>query len=44
MQKFKEFLVENQGANKHLEHIEDEILNDGFDGLRKSITYLLTKI
>ena len=42
MQKFKEFLVENQGANKHLEHIEDEILNDGFDGLRKSITYLLT--
>ena len=37
---FKEFLVESQGANKHLEHIEDEVLNGGFDGVRKSIVYL----
>ena len=37
---FKEFLVESQGANKHLEHIEDEVLNGGFDGVRKSIIYL----
>ena len=32
--------MESQGANKHLEHIEDEVLNGGFDGVKKSITYL----
>jgi hypothetical protein len=37
---FKDFLVESQGANKHLEHIEDEVLNGGFDGVKKAITYL----
>ena len=37
---FQEFVTESQGANKHLEHIEDEILNNGFDGVRKSIVYL----
>ena len=42
MIEFKTYIVENQGANKHLEHLEDEILNSGFEGLRKSIVYLLT--
>ena len=37
---FKDFLLESQGANKHLEHIEDEVLNGGFDGVKKAITYL----
>ena len=37
---FKDFLLESQGANKHLEHIEDEVLNSGFDGVKKAITYL----
>jgi hypothetical protein len=37
---FKEFLLESQGANKHLEHLEDEVLNGGFDGVKKAITYL----
>jgi len=40
MLKFKDFLVESQGANKHLEHIEDEVLNSGFNGVKKAITYL----
>ena len=33
-------MLESQGANKHLEHIEDEVLNGGFDGVKKAITYL----
>ena len=33
-------MLESQGANKHLEHIEDEVLNSGFDGVKKAITYL----
>ena len=37
---FKDFLLESQGANKHLEHIEDEVLNGGFVGVKKAITYL----
>ena len=37
---FKDFLLESQGANKHLEHIEDEVLNVGFVGVKKAITYL----
>ena len=37
---FKDFLLEAQGANKHLEHIEDEVLNSGFEGVKKAITYL----
>jgi len=39
---FKEFLLENTGANKHLEHLEDELLNTSFDGLRNSIEYMLS--
>jgi hypothetical protein len=38
---FKQFLIENTGANKHLEHIEDEMLNSGFDGLRNAIEYMI---
>ena len=37
---FKDFLLESRGANKHLEHIEDEVLNSGFEGVKKAITYL----
>ena len=33
-------MLESQGANKHLEHIEDEVLNSGFEGVKKAITYL----
>jgi len=41
MLNFKVFLSEeNQKANKHLEHLEDGLLNDGFNGLRDSIKYL----
>lgn len=40
MLSFRQFIIESAtGANKHLEHIEDEILNSGLDGLRKSILY-----
>lgn len=38
---FKQFLIENSGANKHLEHIEDEMLNTGFNGLRNAIEYMI---
>jgi len=38
---FRQFLIENSGANKHLEHIEDEMLNTGFNGLRNAIEYMI---
>ena len=35
------FLVEGaKGKNLHLEHLEDEVLNGGIDGTRRSINYL----
>jgi len=39
---FKEFLTETkkEGANLHLEHIEDEILNRGVAGARDAINFL----
>ena len=38
---FKEFLlVDIQGINLHLEHLEDEILNFGVGGGRGAINFL----
>ena len=31
MKSFKKFLYESSGKNLHLEHLEDEILNDGIE-------------
>jgi hypothetical protein len=41
MLSFKEYIIENSGANKHLEHIEDELLNSGYTGLRNAIEYMI---
>jgi hypothetical protein len=40
--KFTEFLTEskNSGANLHLEHLEDNVLNRGVNGARESINFL----
>ena len=41
--KFRDFtsiLSESTGKNLHLEHLEDEILNDGIDGGRAAINFL----
>ena len=40
MIRFQEFLTEAAGKNLHLEHIEDEILNDGINGARASINFI----
>lgn len=39
---FKEFLAEGakEGANLHLEHLEDNVLNRGINGARESINFL----
>jgi len=37
---FIEFLSEGSGKNLHLEHLEDEILNAGFEGGRSAINFL----
>jgi hypothetical protein len=38
MQSFKQFL--NEDKNLHLEHLEDEVLNNGVDGTRQAINFL----
>lgn len=40
--KFKQFLNESskEGANLHLEHLEDNVLNRGVNGARESINFL----
>jgi len=38
MQRFQEHLTE--GKNTHLEHLEDEIINNGSIGARNSIGFL----
>ena len=40
MIRFHEYLTEAAGKNLHLEHIEDEILNDGIHGARASINFI----
>jgi len=39
---FKEYLIEaaSAGKNLHLEHLEDEVLNNGVDGTRAAINFL----
>lgn len=39
--KFKEYLKESkEGANLHLEHLEDNVLNNGVNGARQAINFL----
>ena len=38
MHSFKQYLIEEK--NLHLEHIEDEVLNNGVDGTRQAINFL----
>ena len=39
--KFSQFLTETkEGANLHLEHLEDEVLNNGINGARNAINFL----
>ena len=38
MHSFKQYL--NEEKNLHLEHIEDEVLNNGVDGTRQAINFL----
>jgi len=33
-------IVEAEGKNTHLEHLEDQILNMGYDGVQQTISYL----
>ena len=40
MLNFKDYLTEAAGKNLHLEHIEDEILNNGIEGARASIRFI----
>ena len=40
MLNFREYLVEAPGKNLHLEHIEDEILNNGVEGGRAAINFI----
>ena len=42
MLRFKTYLIEaaKEGKNLHLEHLEDEVLNNGIDGARAAINFL----
>ena len=40
MLNFRDYLVEAPGKNLHLEHIEDEILNNGVEGGRAAIRFV----
>ena len=40
MIRFQEYLTEAAGKNLHLEHIEDEILNNGVNGGRAAINFI----
>ena len=40
MLNFRDYLTEAAGKNLHLEHIEDEILNNGIEGARASIRFI----
>jgi len=40
MLNFRDYLVEAPGKNLHLEHIEDEILNNGIEGGRAAIRFI----
>ena len=38
MQSFKQYL--NESRNTHLEHLEDEIVNNGYDGGVNAVNFL----
>ena len=41
MLRFKQYLTEaKEGKNLHLEHLEDEVLNNGIQGTRAAINFL----
>ena len=41
MLRFKQYLIEaKEGKNLHLEHLEDEVLNNGINGTRAAINFL----
>ena len=41
MKTFKQYLTEaKEGKNLHLEHLEDEVLNNGINGTRGAINFL----
>ena len=40
MLNYRDYLTEAAGKNLHLEHIEDEILNNGIEGARASIRFI----
>ena len=42
MLNFRDYLVEAPGKNLHLEHIEDEILNNGVEGGRAAIRFIMS--
>ena len=40
MKSFRQYITEAVVKNLHMEHIEDEVFNNGVDGARESITFL----
>lgn len=40
MKSFRQFITEAVVKNLHMEHIEDEVFNNGVDGARESITFM----
>ena len=40
MKSFRQFITEVVVKNLHMEHIEDEVFNNGVDGARESITFM----
>jgi hypothetical protein len=41
MLRFKQYIAEaKEGKNLHLEHLEDEVLNNGINGTRGAINFL----
>lgn len=37
---FKQFLIEAETKNQHLEHLEDEVFNGGVPGTRRALNFL----
>tara|TARA_Y100000034_G_C6844865_1_gene382617 strand:- start:53 stop:1264 length:1212 start_codon:yes stop_codon:yes gene_type:complete len=40
MKSFKQFILLTESKNTHLEHLEDEIWNDGFDGVMNAVKFV----
>lgn len=41
MDKFKKFTQESVSKNDHLEHLEDEVFNQGIPGVRKALDFII---